>query len=372
MTGRGVDQILPHSCRPRLHEDFVKSALVYVALAEQANGPIQRPVGYEYVWGEAREVLAQMQPDAVIVNLETSVTTSEDAETKAINYRMHPGNVLVLTAAGIDCCVLANNHVLDWGRAGLHETLDTLGGAGIGVAGAGRDLDEATAPATLEVGNDARVLVFAFGSSDSGIPPTWAAGSGSPGVHLLPDFSSTTAKRIAELVQSRKRPGDVAVASVHWGSNWGFQIPEYHRRFAHALIDQAGIDVVHGHSSHHPKAIEVYRERPVLYGCGECLNDYEGISGYEEFRSDLVLMYVLTLEVGSGRLVQLTMMPFRIRNFRLARPSLSDRIWIHGMIDRECHRFGGHVILRDEAFVLDWGRSSVAASPLPRSGTLRW
>ena len=184
MTGRGVDQILPHPCSPRLHETFVKSALTYVALAERANGPIPRPVGYEYVWGEARGVLARVQPDATIINLETSVTTSEGAEPKAVNYRMHPGNGPVLTAAGIDCCVLANNHVLDWGRTGLHDTLDTLAGAGIRVAGAGRDLGAASAPALLDMGGGARVLVFAFGARDSGIPPAWAAGPTRPGVHL--------------------------------------------------------------------------------------------------------------------------------------------------------------------------------------------
>jgi poly-gamma-glutamate synthesis protein (capsule biosynthesis protein) len=369
MIGRGVDQILPRSCPPRLHEVFVKSALSYVDLAERANGPIVRPVGHDYIWGEARAVLALVQPDATIINLETSVTISEDAELKAINYRVHPGNVPVLTAAGIDCCVLANNHVLDWGRAGLHETLDTLAGAGIRVAGAGRNLGAASAPALLDI-EGGRVLVFAFGVTDSGIPRTWAAGAATPGVHLLPDFSKTTVERIAELVRSSKQPGDLAVASVHWGPNWGFHVGEDHRRFAHALIDRARIDVVHGHSSHHPKAIEVYRGRPILYGCGELLNDYEGIRGYEEFRSDLVLMYFLTLDSGSGRLIQLTMTPMQIRNFRLLRPSPLDRTWLYQRIDRECRRFGGRISLRDDDFALQWPAANGDVSALGGGGLL--
>jgi poly-gamma-glutamate synthesis protein (capsule biosynthesis protein) len=362
MIGRGVDQILPRSCPLRLHEVFVKSALSYVDLAERANGPIPRPVGNDYIWGEARAVLARVRPDATIINLETSVTTSEDAELKAINYRVHPGNVPVLTAAGIDCCVLANNHVLDWGRAGLLETLDTLAGAGIRVAGAGRDLGAASAPALLDL-EGSRVLVFAFGVTDSGIPRTWAAGPATPGVHFLPDFSKTTVERIAELVRSSKQPGDLAVASVHWGPNWGFHVGDDHRRFAHALIDRARIDVVHGHSSHHPKAIEVYRDRPILYGCGEFLNDYEGIRGYEEFRSDLVLMYFLTVDPGSGRLIHLTMTPMQIRNFRLVRPSSSARTWLYQTIDRECRRFGGHVTPRGDDFALEWPRAHSGRSP---------
>jgi poly-gamma-glutamate capsule biosynthesis protein CapA/YwtB (metallophosphatase superfamily) len=353
MTGRGVDQALRCSCPPRLYEPFVTSALDYVALAERANGPIPRPLEYGYVWGEARAVLEREQPDARIINLETSVTTSDDPDPKGINYRMHPGNVAVL--AGLDCCVLANNHVLDWGRAGLVETLETLKRAGIAVAGAGRDLRAAQAPAVLEGGGGSRVLVFAFGATDSGIPDDWAATATTAGIHLLPDFSGKTAERIARLVRMTKRPGDIAVASVHWGPNWGFDIPAAHRRFAHALIDRAEIDAVHGHSSHHPKAIEVYRDRPILYGCGDLLDDYEGIPGHEEFRDDLVLMYFVSFELPAGRLVRLKLTPLQIRNLRLNRPSASDRSWLRDTLGRECRRFRHRIVVADDAFMVEWG-----------------
>lgn len=131
MTGRGVDQVLPHPSPPHLYEPYMRSALDYVALAEKANGPIPRPVDPDYVWGTALQILADVSPHARVINLETSVTTSDTAETKGINYRTHPDHVAVLTAARIDCCVLANNHVLDWGQTGLLETLDTLARADI-------------------------------------------------------------------------------------------------------------------------------------------------------------------------------------------------------------------------------------------------
>ena len=103
MTGRGMDQILPHSCPPRLYEPCVRSALEYVALAEEANGPIPRPADYGYVWGNAAERLEREQPDVRIVNLETSITTSEDAARKSIHYRMHPANVAVRSTRGKSC-----------------------------------------------------------------------------------------------------------------------------------------------------------------------------------------------------------------------------------------------------------------------------
>src|SRR5689334_3911408 len=120
MTGRGVDQILAHPCPPEIHESYVRDARDYVDLAEEANGPIARPVAAAYIWGDALQELEHVAPDARIINLETSVTTSEDFwRGKGIHYRMHPQNVTCLVAAGVDVCVLANNHVLDYGRAGL-------------------------------------------------------------------------------------------------------------------------------------------------------------------------------------------------------------------------------------------------------------
>src|SRR5215216_5285449 len=123
MLGRGIDQIMPQPCDPQLHEHYVKSALTYIELAQRVNGPIPRPADYNYIWGDALGELERASPTARIINLETSITISDDFAPKGIHYRVHPHNISALAAAKIDCCVLANNHVLNWGRAGLEETL---------------------------------------------------------------------------------------------------------------------------------------------------------------------------------------------------------------------------------------------------------
>jgi poly-gamma-glutamate capsule biosynthesis protein CapA/YwtB (metallophosphatase superfamily) len=357
MLGRGIDQILPHPVSPELHEHYVQSALTYVDLAERANGPIPRPVGFSYVWGDA---LAELrQADARIVNLETSITTSDAYEPKGINYRMHPRNVGCLGAAGITCCVLANNHVLDWGTAGLLETLVTLERAGIHIAGAGRDLAQAAAPAVLDLAPGRRVLVFGFGSDSSGIPLAWAAAPDRPGVHLLKDVSMRSIAGISELARQARRPGDIAVASIHWGPNWGYEIPREFRDFAHALVDQAGFDLVHGHSPHHPLGLEVHRNRLILYGAGDFLNDYEGIEGHEAFRGDLTLLYLPQLSPVTGELLSLRLAPFQIKRFRLNRPSAPDRQWLRDRLDRESRRFGARVgISADGRLDVTWGSES--------------
>ncbi len=356
MTGRGIDQVLPHPGDPRLFEPHVRTATTYVQLAEAENGPIPRPIDYRYIWGDALDELERAAPTVRIINLETSVTTSDEHwKGKQIHYRMNPANVACLTAARIDCCVLANNHVLDWGTAGLVETLDTLRRAGIETAGAGRDVEEAGSPAVLRAG-PGRLLVFGLGAASSGIPEEWSAGASRPGVDFLTDLSSRSIDRIAERVRGAKRQGDLVVVSIHWGSNWGYRVASPMREFAHRLIDEAGVDLIHGHSSHHPRGIEVYRDRPILYGCGDLLNDYEGIRGYERYRGDLALLYFASFDASDGRLARFQMSPLQIRRFRLNRAPKDDTEWLRQTLNREGEPFGTRTEADSEgSLILRWG-----------------
>jgi poly-gamma-glutamate capsule biosynthesis protein CapA/YwtB (metallophosphatase superfamily) len=141
------------------------------------------------------------------------------------------------------------------------------------------------------------------------------------GVALLADLSAGTADRSAAQVKEVKRAGDIVVLSLHRGGNWGYTVPRQQSAFAHRLIDEAGVHVIHGHSSHHVKGIEVYRDRPIRYGCGDFLTDYEGIEGHESYRDDLGLMVFAGTDPASGTLVRLEMTPTRLKRFRVNRAS---------------------------------------------------
>jgi poly-gamma-glutamate synthesis protein (capsule biosynthesis protein) len=344
MTGRGIDQVLPHPGDPTIHESYMKSARGYVKIAEKLNGPIDYPVSFSYIWGDTLKELDRVAPDVRIINLETSVTKSNDYwKGKEINYRMHPENISSLTAARIDVCSLANNHVLDWGYMGLLETLATLKKVNIKNSGAGRNLLEAQAPAVIKVPGKGRVIVFAFGLGTSGVPSSWGAADKRPGINMLRDLSDKSLFGIQEKVRKVKRRGDIVVVSLHWGSNWGYGIPRKHTVFAHRLIDAVDVDIIHGHSSHHVRAIEVYQDKLILYGCGDFLNDYEGISGYEEFRADLSLMYFATVDPSTGKLLRLQMTPTQIKRFKVNLASNVDTLWLKDTLNKEGTTFGTKV-----------------------------
>lgn len=350
MTGRGVDQILPAAGDPRLWERYAASATDYVALAEAASGPIPQPVDFSWPWGDAMQVLDGLAPDLRIANLETSITSGDEHEPgKAVLYRMHPGNVPCLTAARLDACALANNHVLDFGVSGLEDTVDVLTHVGLRPVGAGSDEQQAWRPVELSAGGR-RVLVWSVGSPSSGVPHSWAAAQGEAGVAFVSEHSDAAAQAICDRVRRAKQPGDIAVVSVHWGSNWGYDVPRAQVRLAHQLID-SGVDVVHGHSSHHPRPVEVYRDRLVLYGCGDLINDYEGISGQEHFRGDLRLLYLARLDP-AGRLDELRMVPLQSRRMSLRLASPQDATWLHRALRRATRRFGSRIDLEPDGNLL--------------------
>ena len=343
MTGRGVDQILPYPGDPRLREAYADDARAYVQLAEQANGPIPRPVSFAWPWGDALQVLDAMAPDVRLINLETAVTRQADfAPGKAVHYRMSPRNLPCVAVARPDVCALANNHVLDFGRAGLAETLAALVGAGLTTAGAGRDAAAAWQPAAVPLPGGGRVLVFSCGAASSGIPPGWAAAAGRPGVSFLPGLSRPVADTLIARAEAARQDSDLVVVSIHWGANWGYGVTSDEVRFAHRLID-GGISLIHGHSSHHPRPAEVYRGRLILYGCGDCIDDYEGISGFEEFRDELRLLYFASLTPGTGTLQALRMVPMRARKMRLRHASPADSRWLAETLRRISRRFGAQV-----------------------------
>jgi poly-gamma-glutamate synthesis protein (capsule biosynthesis protein) len=86
----------------------------------------------------------------------------------------------------------------------------------------------------------------------------------------------------------------------------------------------------------------------VLYGCGDFINDYEGITGYEEFRDDLAAMYFPRLDPDTGKLADLHLTPLRIRKMQLMRPSARERDWLRERLASVSRDFGCDVTVDPE------------------------
>ena len=198
--------------------------------------------------------------------------------------------------------------------------------------------------------------------ASSGIPPSCASTPDLAGVNFVPDLSERCAAELIDQVRSVRRAGDLVVVSIHWGTNWGYPVPADQRRFAHRLID-SGADVVYGHSSHHPRPIEIYHDKLVLYGCGDFVDDYEGIGRYEEYRGDLRLMYFASLDQDSGTLAGLRMVALQARRMRLHHASRADSTRLQTILDQ---------IGRPFATRVDYGIGQSIRRGVAARGLLRW
>jgi poly-gamma-glutamate synthesis protein (capsule biosynthesis protein) len=187
-------------------------------------------------------------------------------------------------------------------------------------------------------GGERRVFVVACAAKDSGVPAHWAAGPATPGIALLPDPAIDCVDKIRARIAEVRHPGDVLVISIHWGGNWGYEVPGWQRELAHAFVETCHADVVFGHSSHHPKAAELYRGRLILYGCGDLINDYEGIGGHENYPTGIAVGYFVDIDTAGERSVTCRMRPYEIRRFRLERPGTDLAANLADILGREYAR----------------------------------
>jgi poly-gamma-glutamate synthesis protein (capsule biosynthesis protein) len=273
----------------------------------------------EYPWGDVMPLLEMA--DARFCNLECVMADSGTPWTttpKSFHFRSDAANVAVLQAARVGCVSLANNHVLDYGCDALLEMIAHLDHADIRHAGAGSNL-EAAASSTVVACADVQLGFLAFTDNE----PGWKATHSTPGIFYVPAvLENPQSQALLSLVSQKKQQVDRLIVSAHWGPNWGHRPSDERVRLAHALVDH-GADIVFGHSCHVVQGIELYRGQPILYGCGDFIDDYA--VDLEE-RNDESFVFVIDFNVSEMR--RLLLYPTYIHRFqaRLAQRPQADAI----------------------------------------------
>ena len=328
MLGRLIDQLFP----THVHEPEEAR----IAKSFQKSNPQLTPYGPSTPWSNTIPLLHSA--DLNILNLETSATTHPTKwPDKVFNYRMHPANIAALQAARVSYAGLANNHTLDFCEAGLLETVQTVKKASIAFAGAGESGEEATKPAVLHLPSNSSSNeqvaghdIHIWAAADH--PRDWAK---MPRFHFI-DYTSQTRTRLEQLLtQPTPKPPALKIFSVHWGPNYAWQPAREIREMAHFLIDECGIDIVHGHSSHHVQGVEKYNSKLIIYGCGDFVDDY---ALTPEYRNDLSAVWRVAVEENDGKgglkLKNLEVFPTKIDRFRARRLDASepDSDWVRQKI----------------------------------------
>jgi len=286
--------------------DIVTLALLGDLMLGRNVSQMHRKQPPEWFWGDVLPVLHRC--DGVIANLETPITTSADKwrrSWKFFHFRADPKAVRILECGNVTCVCLANNHMLDFGEAGLSDTLRHLDAAGIAHAGAGPNMAEAEAPAYFDLPG----LKVGFIAATDNMRP-FAAEAGRPGTNFIEITNApTTLERIERSVDKMRRAGaGLVVLSLHWGPNMRTAPSQRFRQFAHGAIE-CGVDVLHGHSAHVVQAVERYARGVVLYDTGNFIDDYWKFPFRQTTTS-----FIFLLDIEDGHLSRLRMVPVHIHS----------------------------------------------------------
>lgn len=297
--------------------------------------------GPAYPWGDDMRA-ALGRADLRLINLECAITREQerwhDGAYKAFYFRADPVAVDTLHAAGIDFATLANNHVGDFGTAGLLETVQLLDAAGIAHAGAGADLAAAAAPARLQAGGW-RVAVVAFADH----PQQWAAAPGRPGINYTPiSVHPADFVPVARALADARQGADLVVFTIHWGPNMRPRPTPEFQAFARRVIE-AGADVFWGHSAHVVQGVEIYRDRLILYDTGDFVDDYVVAP---DLRNDLSALFLV--RVAPDGSLSLDVEPVRIMDRQVTLAEGPERDWFLQRLQGLCTEMGSAVVARSD------------------------
>jgi poly-gamma-glutamate capsule biosynthesis protein CapA/YwtB (metallophosphatase superfamily) len=219
--------------------------------------PALREHGYAHAWSGLGGLFTA--DDLTIVNLECPVSTRGTAVEKAFAFRCDPAALPAAHAAGVDVANFANNHIRDFGRDAMLDSIRHVRDAGIAPVGVGADLAAATAPALVERGGW-RIAVLGFG----GVVPDagWLATPRSPGLASGDDLDL-----MVDAVRAADAAADLVFVTIHWGMELDTAPRPDDTRFAEAMIE-AGADGIFGHHQHRLGPLGVHRGRPIAWGLG--------------------------------------------------------------------------------------------------------
>ena len=287
----------------------------------------------EDLWAPAvREIAASC--DAVICNLECCISArgrrTERIPGKPFFFRAPAQAIASLEAMGIRAVGLANNHALDYEVEALADTWELLRGAGIAFVGAGTDLDEARHGTAVGAGG-LRVGVVAV----SDHPEEFAAATGTPGIAYADLRRGIPAWLEAEITRARAEC-DLVMAFPHWGFNMTSEPAAWQREAARALQD-AGADLVAGHSAHVFHGVGWAARGPLAFDLGDALDDYRVDA---ELRNDLAVM-ALWRPRDADRELELIGLALDFCHTRLAEGA--DAEWIAARLERACAELGTEV-----------------------------
>ncbi|MDO4284792.1 MAG: CapA family protein [Eubacteriales bacterium] len=204
--------------------------------------------------------------DVFMVNNEFPYTSrGEPLADKQFTFRADPSTASWLTEMGVDIVSLANNHCYDYGEVGLLDTLDTLDQMKMIRVGAGRNLEEAMAPAYFRVGEMTIAVINSTQIERLDNPDTRGATETSAGV-----FRCFVQDQLLEVIGNAAENADYVIVYIHWGTENETQ-PDWLQFDRIDDMAAAGADLIVGDHSHCLQPVTYTGDTAVIYSLGNYL-----------------------------------------------------------------------------------------------------
>lgn len=253
-----------------------------------------RQKGGDYTYPFWNVADALNKADLVIGNLENPISSRGYNQGSIYSFRAKPEAIEGLSFASFDVLSLANNHIWDWGRDALIDTVTLLEEAGIDSVGAGENYEEANRPILREVRGE-KIAILAYTNL---LPETMEATATTPG---LSDFDIP---KIMQTARELKTQGYLVLVSLHWGEEYEPQSNSIQQEIARGLID-AGVDIVVGHHPHVAQELEQYANGWIAYSLGNFVFD-------QDFSPETMKSVALKVELEEGKIVSAILLPVEL------------------------------------------------------------
>jgi len=220
---------------------------------------------------------------------------------------------------------------------GCLETMDVLKNNNILFAGCGVNSIEAKKPALMNM-SGRKIAVFSY----SDHPDNFSSTENKMGINFI-NTSKNAIQESFELIKENimqyRNNVDIVIFSIHWGYNYSWEPPDHFQEMARNLIRNGLVDIIHGHSSHHIQGIEICERKPIIYGCGDFVDDY---AVDDTYRNDLGLLYRVHWNMTTNKFDHLELFPTEISQFQVNLSSNNSRSynWIKKTLKELSARFG--------------------------------
>lgn len=303
---------------------------------------------YTYVWCDTLQIIREA--DFRLINLECVISSKGTKWTKTwkpFHFRANAEAIEVLKTASIDYVSLANNHVLDYEVEAFLEMLELLDKNKIAYSGAGRNSQEAVSPAIVE-SRGIKLGIIALTDNQ----PEWEAKPDSLGVNYVPiTLENDYERRLRRSIKDAQDKSDIVIVSCHVGPHFRQSPTSAYVNFAHKIID-LGADVYWGHSNHMPQGVEIYRNKPIMYDCGDFIDDYAIDPLY---RNDLSFLF--KLNVLDRHITDLELIPIKISDFKACTAPPWDANFLINRIVDQCDALGTHTQVEDNKIMISLSNS---------------